>query len=218
MTRIEVSSPRWMQVHRICKEAGIERPLGGFRLIYVDPPWSYRDKANAHKRGAAHKYPTMSIGELLNLRPLVDALAADDCALAMWYTAPLLPDALELVRGWGFRYKTKLFDWVKTSKGSPIGQASMVPKLAFGMGHWTRSGSEDCLLATRGHPKRVSARVRQVIMAPLREHSRKPEEARDRLVELFGNVPRVELFAREAIKGWDSWGNEVGKFNAKEAQ
>lgn len=112
----------------------------------------------------------------------------------------MLPEALETIKAWGFTYKTVAFCWAKTTKEG---------KAAAGMGYWTRSGAELCLLATKGKPKRVSKAVRQVVLAQRGEHSAKPPEVRDRIVQLMGDVPRIELFARDRCLGWHSWGNEV---------
>lgn len=119
----------------------------------------------------------------------------------MWATFPMLKEALEVIEAWGFTYKTVAFNWVKQNK-SGVG-------LFMGLGNWTRSNSEICLLAVKGKPKRVSAGVHSIILSPLQRHSRKPDETRDRIVELMGDLPRIELFARETAPGWDSWGNEV---------
>ena len=170
-----------------------------FNIIYADPPWQYRDRANAGKRGASHKYQVMSLDDICDL-PVPD-IAAEDCLLAMWWVAPMPHEALTVISSWGFTLKTmKGFTWRKlTFHGLEH----------FGMGHWTRANSEDCLFATRGRPHRINAGVRQMINAPVREHSRKPDEARERLVTLMGDVPRVELFARQRHPGWHCWGNEV---------
>jgi N6-adenosine-specific RNA methylase IME4 len=177
-----------------------------FQIIYADPAWTYNDKCNAGERGAAFKYPTMTLEELYALREFVDQVAAPDCLLALWHVAPMPLEALMLVAKWGFKIKTmKGFTWHKTTATG---------KDFFGMGNWTRANSEDCLFAVRGKPKRVNAGVPQIIHAPRREHSRKPDEARDRLVKLMGDVPRLEMFARQATPGWSVWGNETGKFTA----
>jgi N6-adenosine-specific RNA methylase IME4 len=178
-------------------------PPGPFQLIYVDPPWSYRDKAAAGKRGASFKYPTQSVTDLFHI-PVWD-IAAEDCLLAMWWVPPQPQEALDLAKVWGFKIKTmKGFTWHKTTLNG---------KSHFGMGNWTRANTEDCLIAVRGKPKRVSASVRQFVEAPIREHSQKPDEVRDRLVQLMGDVPRIELFARTTAPGWSVWGNEVEKFS-----
>lgn len=171
-----------------------------FQLIYADPPWQYRDRCNAGKRGACHKYDVMDLGAIKAL-PVAD-IAADDCLLALWWVPPMPVEALEVVKAWGFTLKTmKGFTWHKLTKNG---------KSHFGMGHWTRANTEDCLFAVRGKPRRVCAGVRQFIESPIGRHSEKPAEARDRLVNLMGDVPRIELFARSLTPGWDSWGNEGG--------
>jgi N6-adenosine-specific RNA methylase IME4 len=143
----------------------------------------------------------------------VERVAAENCALLMWAIWPRLPDALEVMRAWGFAFKTCAFVWVKANKAEATGQMVMLAEGAksdfVGMGMWTRSNTEFCLLGVKGKPTRASASVRQVIYEPLRRHSEKPNEARRRIVELFGDVPRVELFARERVQGWEAWGNEV---------
>ena len=128
-------------------------------------------------------------------------ITADDAVLLMWATWPLLPEALQVIEAWGFTYKTIGFLWVKKNK-SDCG-------FFFGLGRWTRGNSEVCLLATRGKPERAGKAVSQLCFEPLTRHSEKPVEIRHRIVELLGDLPRVELFARTKSPGWDSWGNEV---------
>lgn len=169
-----------------------------YRIIYADPPWSYRDKANAGRRGAEYKYPCMAVEQIKALP--VSALADDNCALFLWVTFPMLQEGLDVIRAWGFEYKTVAFIWVKTTKTG---------KLFWGMGNWSRSNAEVCLLGVKGKPARVSAAVHSVIVSPVRDHSRKPDEARERIVRLMGDLPRIELFARERAPGWSCWGNEV---------
>ena len=150
-------------------------------------------------RSAESHYPTM---ELEDIRALpVGTLAADDCVLFLWTTIPLLHDCFSVMRAWGFSYKTVAFVWIKQNRKSD--------SLFWGMGHWTRANAEFCMLATKGRPKRRSAGVHQVILSHIEEHSKKPDEARRRIVELMGDLPRIELFARQKADGWDVWGNEV---------
>lgn len=180
----------------------IPLPDKKYQIIYADPPWSYRDKANAGNRGASHKYPVMDLEVICSLP--VQKIAADNCLLALWWVPPMPMEALRVVSAWGFTFKTmKGFTWHKTTKHG---------KSCMGMGHLTRSNAEDCLFATKGKPKRVSAGVRQFIEAERHAHSQKPNEARDRLVQLMGDVPRIELFARSATPGWDAWGDEITPF------
>ena len=170
-----------------------------YQIIYADPPWQYRDKASAGNRGACHKYSVMSYQDICKIP--VHAIADDNCLLAMWWVGPQPEEALAVVNAWGFTLKNMTgFSWHKLTKHG---------KCYFGMGHLTRGNVENCLFAVRGKPKRVDASVRQFIEAQHRGHSRKPDEARDRLVQLMGDVPRIELFARESSLGWDVWGNEV---------
>jgi N6-adenosine-specific RNA methylase IME4 len=174
-------------------------PRRKYQLIYADPPWTYRDKANAGERGACHKYKVMTLEQICALP--VQTITAENCLLAMWWVPPMPLEALKVVEAWGFKLKTmKGFTWHKTTKFG---------KSHFGMGNWTRANTEDCLFATRGKPVRVSASVRQFINAEKGRHSEKPQEARDRLVQLIGDVPRIELFSRGRFKGWDVWGDEI---------
>ena len=174
-----------------------EFPKQKYAIIYADPPWSYRNKGT---RAAADKhYATMSIEDIKAL-PVAD-IAADDCALFLWATFPMLREALETIEAWGFEYKTLAFCWVKRNKKSS--------GWFWGLGNWTRSNPEICLLAVKGRPQRVSASVHSLIEAPVGKHSAKPEESRERIVELVGDVLRIELFARERVPGWDVWGDEV---------
>lgn len=131
----------------------------------------------------------------------VKNLADRDCVLFLWTTFPQLPDALQLIDAWGFKYKTVAFVWLKQNRKAKT--------WFFGMGFWTRSNAEICLLAVKGHPKRQSAKVHQLIISPIEQHSKKPDEARDKIVALMGDLPRIELFARQTTPGWDVWGNEV---------
>jgi site-specific DNA-methyltransferase (adenine-specific) len=167
-----------------------------YNIIYADPPWKYGTDLRDH-------YPTVPIEEIYKFP--IDNLADKDCALFLWVTFPILPQALETIKKWGFRYVTTAFTWIKTNKrdGRPF----------FGMGNWTRANAEICVLGFRGKLKRKSNKISQVVLSPIREHSRKPDEIRDKIVELLGDLPRIELFARQTMKGWDCWGNETTKFN-----
>lgn len=141
----------------------------------------------------------MSIEELCAL-PVAD-IAAEDSALFLWATFPQLPEALRLIKAWGFTYKTVAFVWLKLNKKAHT--------WFYGLGFWTRGNAEVCLLATRGRPKRKSAGVHQFIISPIEQHSKKPDETRDKIAALMGDVPRIELFARQETAGWDTWGNET---------
>jgi len=174
-----------------------------YTLIYADPPWTYRDKANDGERGAGHKYQTMTIPDICRL-PIWD-LAAENCLLAMWWVPTQPMEALKVMDAWGFRLMTmKGFTWHKTNKHKG--------NSAIGMGHMTRANSEDCLFAVRGKlPPRMDASICQHITSPRMEHSAKPQIIRDSLVRLLGEVPRIELFARSQDDSWDSWGNQCNR-------
>ena len=131
----------------------------------------------------------------------VNKITDKDSVLFMWVTMPLLNECFDVIEKWGFTYKTCAFVWIKENKKSE--------SLFWGMGNWTRANAEMCLIATKGKPKRISAKVHSVIISKIREHSRKPDETRERIVQLCGDLPRIELFARQQVEGWDCWGNEV---------
>ena len=171
-----------------------------YQIILADPPWSFRVWSEKGKdRSADRHYSTMSLDEIRNL-PVCD-LAAENCVLFLWVTFPTLQEAFSVIEAWGFTYKSVAFVWIKENRKSP--------SLFWGLGYWTRANAEICLLATRGQPKRKAANVHQVIISPVEEHSKKPDEVRTRIVQLLGDVPRVELFARQTVPGWDAWGNEI---------
>ncbi|QGY29784.1 MT-A70 family methyltransferase [Pantoea cypripedii] len=172
-----------------------------YTLIYADPPWTYRDKADDGKRGAGHKYQTMSVADISRL-PVWGLADPASCLLAMWWVPTQPLEALKVMDAWGFRLMTmKGFTWHKTNKHKG--------NSAIGMGHMTRANSEDCLFAVRGKlPQRLDASICQHLTAPRMEHSAKPPEFRDLLVRLLGDVPRCELFSRDSVSGWDMWGNQ----------
>ena len=140
----------------------------------------------------------------------VDDYAAKDCALFLWVTWPQIEDALTVIEAWGFKFKTAAFVWTKAHAGQLEMFEQSIPD-QMGMGYWTRANTEPCLLATRGKPKRLNADVRQAIIEPRREHSRKPRGVHERIERLVAG-PYLELFARARRPGWDAWGNEVDKF------
>lgn len=171
-----------------------------FSLIYADPPWNYRVWSKKGKgRAAENHYPTMKLEDIQSIR--VASIAAADSALFLWVTMPNLIEGIDTMKAWGFEYKTCAFAWVKTTSGGGF---------RFGLGYYTRANVELCLLGTRGRLTRQAKNVRQLIVAPSLEHSAKPPQIRDRIVSLFGDLPRVELFARPPVPpGWTGLGRDI---------
>ena len=179
-----------------------ELPMFRYGAILADPPWYFRNySARGEEKNPVAHYDCMDAGALAALP--VSQLAAPDCALLMWATAPMLPDAINLMQAWGFTFKSAGC-WAKQSKTGE--------KWAFGTGYCFRSAAEFFLLGTIGRPAICSRSVRNLIVAPVREHSRKPEDQYHMAEQLFAG-PYLELFARQSRPGWDSWGNETDKFD-----
>ncbi len=173
--------------------------MSKYKIIYADPAWRYNDKSKSHGGGAESHYPTMSISEMcaMSVKDIVDT----DAVLLMWVTMPMLEVSFEVIKAWGFKYKTCAFTWVKTNKDGSI---------YMGMGRHTRGNAEICLLATKGKGvPRINAGIKNSHLFPRGKHSAKPEQFRTMITELYGELPRVELFARSESEGWDVWGNEV---------
>ena len=187
-------------------------PAKRFDVIYADPPWTFRTWSNEGKDRSPEKhYDCMSLADIRAL-PVSD-IAADNCALFLWVTDPLLPEGLKLMEAWGFKFKTIAFVWAKLNKSAP---PMLWTERDFftGLGYWTRANPELCLLGTRGKPKRVSKAVRRLVVSPRREHSRKPDEIAEKIDDLMGrDTSKIELFARTARAGWTTWGNDVAKFD-----
>lgn len=176
------------------------RPVGGFDLIMADPPWSYdmRSEKGYDRAPEAH-YETMPLDAIKALP--VEALAGPNCLLWLWALNPQLPQALAVMQAWGFTFKTA-GHWAK------VGDSG---KQAFGTGYILRNAGEPFLIGTRGAP-RTTRVVRSVIIAPVREHSRKPDLAFTEAERLMPDAQRLELFSRQNRPGWSSWGQEAGKF------
>jgi len=173
-----------------------------YKIIYADPPWKYNDRLDLQGEGADLHYKTMNIQELCNLP--IKEISDEDCILFMWTTMPMLEVSFKVIDAWGFKYKTCGFCWIKTNP-----KAGTIFK---GIGRWVMGNAEICLLCTKGKPKRIVKNIHQVVMSPRSVHSKKPDEVRKRIVQLMGDIPRIELFARQKSKGWDVWGNETTKF------
>lgn len=171
-----------------------------YQIIYADPPWQYKVYSEKGKgRSAENHYSTMSIEDIGKLP--IKKLPDNNCTLFMWMTFPTMKEGFKVIEEWGFKYKTVAFVWIKQNKRTP--------SLFWGLGFWTRANAEICIIATKGNPKRISAKVHQIIISPREEHSKKPDEARKRIIQLMGDVPRIELFARQKSDGWDVWGDEI---------
>jgi N6-adenosine-specific RNA methylase IME4 len=186
-----------------------------FGCILADPPWSFRtfsgETMTSHRSAEDH-YATLTLPEMAALP--IGQLAAKDCALFLWVVGSHLPEAIELARAWGFEFKTDAFYWLKQRLlgADQIDLFTLdIPEPRIGMGYWTRKQVEPCWLFTRGSPRRLSKGVRQAIVEPRREHSRKPDAQYERIEALVAG-PYLELFARNERPGWTSWGNQVGKF------
>lgn len=176
-----------------------------YQIIYADPPWEYDDKGC---NGAAEKhYKTMTLDDIANLP--VAKIADTNCVLFIWVTGPFLFDAEKVINGWGFKFKTLGFTWVKRNKNAWT--------WFWGGGHWTRANSELCLIAVKGKPKRINAAVHQIIETRVGKHSEKPGEARTKIVKLMGDLPRIELFACVTRPGWDSLGYSVDGRDIRES-
>lgn len=173
-----------------------------YGAIYADPPWSFKVYSGKGKsRSAENHYATMDLAEIASLGQHVSRLASKDCALFLWAVMPQLPEALRIIEAWGFTYKTCAFTWVKRNK---LGTG-----FAVGMGYWTRSNAEICLLATKGSPKRLAMDVEQLVIASRGAHSSKPSIVSERIERLVGG-PYLEMFGRRQRLGWTVWGNEIG--------
>jgi len=169
-----------------------------YQIIYADPPWSYNDKMAGHSFSLDHEYETQSKDWIEKLP--VGSIAAKDSVLFLWAVSPQLPEALQVMKAWGFKYITVAFCWSKHHKSG---------KKVSNLGRWTMGNVELCLLGRKGKPQRLSKNIKQLVEAERTRHSAKPDEVRKRIVDLMGNVPRIELFAREKTEGWDIWGNEL---------
>ena len=198
--------------------AGLE--ARGYRALMCDPPWHFRARTALQmsnwtsRRDAEKHYRVMGVDDISSL-PVASLVDPAGCHLFLWTTGPCLPQAFEVIKAWGFRYSAVAFTWVKLKKSYDAHQLRCLPTaeadLHVGLGLTTRKNAEFCLLARRGNCKRESKKVREIIMSPVREHSRKPDEAYARVMEYCAG-PYLEMFARTQRPGWTCWGNEVERF------
>lgn len=181
----------------------MELPNKKYDLILADPPWKYDREVG--QGVACDQYKTMNLEDIKKLP--IQELSNDDCVLLLWVTFPKLDEGLELIKEWGFRLKTVAFNWIKLNDdGSPF----------FGIGYYTKSNGEICLLASKGKTIQVQDNtISQIIMTKKDKHSKKPYDVYSKIERLFGNISRIELFARHRREGWDVWGNQVPKDTQK---
>ena len=179
-----------------------------YRVIYIDPPWHY-SRSYDGRRPIKSKvpYPTLRDKKIINLP--IGELADNDCALFLWTTLPKLKIAMAAMEAWGFEYTTVGFVWVKLYRNSD--------KIVAGLGYWTCTNAEVVLIGKKGRPNPRRCKAKQIIISPRGEHSAKPPEVRERIVHLMGNVPRIEIFARERVPGWDAMGNEIDGKDIRDA-
>lgn len=182
----------------------IKFPEKKYQIIYADPPWHYKSRKyqdnDRDPLSIDSYYPTMDIQEIKALP--VKKICDKDCACFLWVTDSHLADGVEVLRAWGFEYRTIAFIWLKkTNKGN----------VYVNVGPWTLKSTEICILGIKGKMMKykVDTTVRSLIEAERTVHSRKPNETRTRIERLFPNTKRIELFARELTEGWDSWGDEL---------
>jgi N6-adenosine-specific RNA methylase IME4 len=195
-------------------------PRRHFGAILADPPWHFRSYSppitERGDRSVDRHYPTMGIADIKAL-PIEELTRAEGCHLFLWTTGPHLPQALDVVAAWGFRYSGVAFTWIKLKKSHDAAQLRVLPTadgdFHVGLGFTTRKNAEFCLLARRGNARRLAKDVRELILAPRREHSRKPDEAHER-IERYARGPYLELFGRQERPGWTVVGDEKDKFNA----
>lgn len=182
----------------------IPLPEKKYKIILADPPWPYSKyrnlKKNTNDKVRVTPYVAMTLEDIKQMK--VCDIAEKDAVLLLWVTFPCLEMGLKVIKAWGFTYKTVAFNWLKKNKKG-IGYF-------MGFGHYTRSNGEICLLATKGKATPVLKKnMSQVVVTPLTQHSAKPTVVRKKIVDLFGDLPRIELFARKQAAGWDAWGNDL---------
>ncbi len=200
--RLNADSHNNSHTDAVSNLAELARSGRKFAAIYADPPWSFQVYSGKGKqRSAERHYDTMSLEDIEGLGEHVDVLAAEDSVLFLWAVMPQIPEALRVIEAWGFIYKTMGFTWVKLNK--------VANSYKVGMGYWTRSNAEICMLATKGAPSRQARNVEQLVVAHVGSHSKKPSVVQERITRLVLG-PYLELFARRKVKGWTVWGDEIG--------
>lgn len=190
-------------------------------LIAADPPWSFDNwSEEGEDRNANQHYETMTLDQMKQL-PVGD-IAADDCALFLWVTDPTLPQAMELLKSWGFTYRSVAFYWAKIWEGADVHEMDERRTFPIGTGYGTRANPEQCWLATRGNPRRrileidgelkKDMAIRRLQFGPRTQHSAKPGKFYDLMTRLYEG-PALEMFARNQRPGWACWGNQIDLLN-----
>jgi N6-adenosine-specific RNA methylase IME4 len=201
-----------------------------YQIIYADPPWHYENERNHNPALGGMKYDTMPLEDVCALP--VSQITDKNCLLFMWVTMPKLEECFSVIKAWGFKYTTCAFRWIKLNKNADPNNFTN-RDLYSGLGSWVNGNEEICLLAKKGSPKRFYKNVKQLtpyipeedeidfksrcyanlepvdVYYPLRGHSAKPLIIRDKIVKLAGDLPRIELFARQSSDTWDVWGEDV---------
>ena len=177
-----------------------------YQIIYADPPWAHRNMGNIQATANSH-YSTMNNKDICDLP--IEKITDDNCILFLWATFPKIQEALDVIKAWGFEYKTIGFNWVKLNPKNK--------KPFFGVGWYTKSNAEVCLIGVKGKAPKVSNSISSIIIEPRGRHSEKPDTARKRIIEFCGDIPRIELFARERTKGWTSIGYDIDGRDIKES-
>ena len=205
-TQLGIEGKTWYDIHNNWLPEHKENPQlptgiiqqDKYNIIYADPPWQYYE--GGHKNQSQH-YDTMTLEEICQLEVKekhISEWGADDSLLFMWTTYPMLDQFIDVLRCWGYEYLTVAFTWIKSKKDKT--------GFFFGNGNWTRANAEICVLGRRGSIPRQDASISQIIYEPIQKHSEKPAIVRDKIVQLVGDLPRLEIFARQKTKGWDIWG------------
>ena len=171
-----------------------------YKIIYADPPWPYGRQQMSPENSIGY-YPSMQIEDIKKLK--ITNISDKDSVLFLWATFPKLKEAIEVLESWGFKYITVAFVWVKQNPKND--------KLYSGMGWWTNANAEIVLLGKKGKISPVAHNIKQILLEHRGRHSQKPKEIANRIVQLMGDLPRIELFARNKLDGWDTWGNECSK-------
>ena len=182
-------------------------PNKKYQVIYADPPWFYHFKGSKKYGDAQQEYPVMKTKDICTMP--VSKISDNQSVCFLWATMPNLIDAINVMGAWGFKYKTVAFVWIKLNKNAS-NMVFIEKDIRSGLGYFTNSNAEIVLIGTKGNNlNRARKNIKQIVLSPITKHSEKPEIVRNRITDLYGDIPRIELFARQKVNGWDSWGNEI---------